>query len=130
MVLHFLAAMLGAPSIASCGSGATGSRATQPPSPSNLDRSSRSKCDEPPPPLDSAFKVVGCLAWPSHLAVSMRAIVQSYGSKNGVKGKRWEFTVASLREESWVWIPSSGKQGQAQVEPDLGEPRRLSGHLQ
>ena len=39
-------------------------------------------------------------------------------------------TVASLREESWVWIPSSGKQGQAQVEPDPGEPRRLSGHLQ
>jgi len=65
MVLHFFAALLGAASIVSCGSGATGSGTARPPSPSNLDRSSGSKRAEPPLPVDSASDVVGWLAWPN-----------------------------------------------------------------
>jgi len=67
MALHFFfVALLDAVSIVSGGSGETGSRTAGPPSPSNLDRSSKAKRAHPPPPaVDAASDAVAGPAWPT-----------------------------------------------------------------
>ena len=71
------------------GSGAAGSRIPRPPSPSNLDRSSKSKRAQLPPPVDSVSDVVGWLAWLSPSRCLRCAFTTDYTMQSSLKTSQY-----------------------------------------